>query len=196
MSICVVIQHFLSTDVVNSDPSVVLSRNSSTWSNVGDLPLYTWTSLGTLWMGRIVSSTELITRLNYQFGEGEFSAEGEISLLTRPIESVRIPEAWYSNDAGAETTYLDMVLRQPENEMSVARMMNVELRLRYLLDNKWRATRRGGGVYTSPNIPNSGDTSISQDMPILCQWMNYLTEPTAVEMAVRYVVSYQRNVPK
>ncbi len=197
MSIAICIQMYLATDVIDSNPITVQSRNSSIWPSVSDLPLYTYLSLGHLWFGKLVSSTELIKRINYQFGEGALSAKGEISLLTKPVESVRIPEPLLSNSPGAETTFLDIILRQPEGEMSVARMMNVELRIRYLLDYIWRSQRRGGGIKpTSSTIPVIGDTSISQDLPPICMWSNYITEPTATEMAVRYVVAYQRNVPR
>jgi len=197
MTIAIALQQYLALDVVDGDATIVSSRNPSIWPSSSYVPEYAYKSLGTLWMGRSVSSTQFIQRINYQFGESNMAAEGEISLLTKPIESTRIPEPFNSNTVGAETTVLDIVLRQPEGEMSVARMINVELRIRYLLDHLWRGYRRGGGIPpVSPNIPVVGDTSISQTYPVLCQWMNYLTEPTATETAVRYVVAYTRNVPR
>lgn len=197
MTIAICVQQYLALDVVDGSAATVSSRNPSIWPTAGSVPEYAYKSLGTLWMGKPVSSSQLLTRINYQFGEGKTSAPGEISLQTAPIESTRIPEPLYSNNTGAETTFLNIVLRQPENEMSVARMTNVELRIRYLLDYLWRSKRRGGGILPiSPAIPVIGDNSISQDLPPLCLWMEYLTIPSATETGVRYVIAYQRNVPR
>ncbi len=129
----------------------------------------------------------------WEFGEGKTAAEGEITLLTSPIESVNIPEPLMSNNTGAETTYLEIVMRKPSGEMSTKRMEQVELRLRYLLDCLWRAERR-----TNPPTPtvvsSSVDSSIQSDY-ILCKWDKYMGPINSIEAWVRYCVAYNRNVP-
>lgn len=79
--------------------------------------------------------------------------------------------------------------------MSNSRMEQVELRIRYLLDYIWRGNRRGGGAPpTATWIPAAGDSSITG--PIFLKFEKYMSELGAVETWFRYLVSYQRNVPR
>lgn len=132
--------------------------------------------------------------MNWKFGDRKTAPEGEISIYVSPIEAVRIPEAFMSNQPGAETSFLEFVLRQNEGSMSVPRMEQVELRIRYLLDYKWRSTRRGGITPTPPFIPCVGDKTIIP--PILCQFDQFMAPITSTETWVRYIVSYTRAVPR
>lgn len=119
---------------------------------------------------------------------------GEISLYVVPVESVNIPEPMYSNTPGAETSYLEINLRQPESQMSINRMEQVELRIRYLLDYAWRSSRRGGITPVPPVIPAVGDSSISD--PIFCKFDRYIVPLNSTEAGIRYVIAYLRNVPR
>lgn len=194
MSVAICIKQVLAADLTDGSASTVSSRNSSLWPTAGVVPEYAYKCLGSLWASTSVSSV-LLSRINYQFGEYQTAPEGEISLYTAPIESVRLEEPMFSNAPGAETTFLDIILSQPPGEMSVNRMENVELRIRYLLDYIWRSQRRGGGITPTPaQLTASGDSSISNT--ILCMWHSYLTPLRATEVGVRYVVAYNRNVPR
>lgn len=93
------------------------------------------------------------------------------------------------NVAGAETSYMEVVFRQPEQQGTLKRMENAELRLRYLLDYYWRGHRK-----EDPFITPTGDTSIGG--LIYCQWERYMAPATAQETWVRYIIAYNRNVPK
>lgn len=104
-----------------------------------------------------------------------------------------VPEILRSNNIGAETTILEIIFRYPEGPgATLHRMENAELRVRYLLDIHWRNRRRQPGQLT--NVPEV-DYSIDKDN-ILCLWDQYMAPPTATETWVKYVVAYNRNVPK
>lgn len=113
-----------------------------------------------------------------------------MALIIAPMDSTRAGDLPFrSNSSGAETTYLEIVLKMPENEYTVEIMENIELRVRYLLDYSWRGER---GI--SPTITAAGDNSIGGQ--IWCMFDKYMGPTTATELWVRYIVCYERNVPK
>jgi hypothetical protein len=184
-----IIKAYLSLDVTSVSACSVWLRNQDIWATSSAVPEYAYKSLKDIWVGTTAASSELANRIVCRFGEGLTAGVGEISLYVSPIESAHSELPIQSNTAGAETSFLDIVFRQPPDQGKVKRNENAELRVRYLLDKLWRSTRR-----TYPYLSASGDTSIVDDVILI--WDRYMGCITAEEVASRYIAAYYRAVPK
>lgn len=170
--------------------SGVWLQNTLTWPSSSVVPDYAYKSFGAIWVSATCASSELANRVVYKLGSKLEASLGEVTLLGTIIESVDVTnDGLRSNDPGAETMYLDIVLRLPEERQNWDKISNADLRLRYLLDENWRKRRRG----TSPFIPNLGDYSI--DTSVRLRWTRHMVPPNAKEIWSRFIVSYTRAVP-
>lgn len=177
--------------VVSTTASGVQALNSDLWETSAQVPSYAYRSFGQIWIGGSAASGELANRIVYKMGSAEENALGEITLLCDEMESVDLKqEGLQTNEAGGESMYLDIVLRLPDTKKDYDRIVNAELRLRYLLDENWRKKRRG----TTPYIPNLGDHTITDNVRL--RWIRHLVPPNAKEVWTRYAVNFTRAVPR
>lgn len=182
---------FISSDVQTSltpSASAVFAANSDLWPNQASMPPYAYQPFGVIWIGVNASSSDVSNRIVYKLGQNYEESRGEVTLLTSPIESVDFPNAGLqSNDVGAETAYLDLVFRLPEESQDWDRISNAELRVRWLIDENWRKHRK-----LPPYIPNLGDFTCSN---VRFSWIRHMVPPNAKELWSRYLVCYNRLVP-
>ena len=183
------IKQFLSLDVLSEQASAVQARNTDLWSSAAEVPDYAYKCLKDIWVGTRAASGELTNRIVTKYGEGQTASTGEIALYIRPVESVNMQTPQQASVTGAESTMLEIVLMKSPDQGTMKQMENTELRIRYLLDHLWRGRRK-----TFPQLPAAGDPSINGY--ILCQYDQYLSVPTALQVATRYWVSYYRSVPR
>lgn len=188
------IQLYLASDVASAvftTASGVQALNTDLWSDPSLVPSYAYQSLGQIWLGVSAASGQLLNRIVYQVGENLEASEGDISLLGDEIQSTDVSnDGFQSNEAGAETMFLDIVLSLPEERQNWNRITQADLRIRYLLDENWRKRRKG----VSPYIPNLGDPTVGGNIRL--RWIRHLVPSNAKELWSRYMVAYTRAVPK
>lgn len=188
------IQLYISSDIqtaLTPAASSVYALNSDQWSSVAEMPDFTYKPFGVIWVGTSAASADVSYRIVYKLGQNFENAQGEITLLGCPLESNDVGnEGLHSTENGAETMYLDIVLRLPEEKQNFDKIVNAEARLRWLLDENWRKNRRG----VSPYIPNLGDNLIGGNLRL--RWARYMVPPNAKEVWSRYIVSYNRLIPR
>ncbi len=183
---------YLATDIISSTAAAAYSANTNYFSSSSVVPEYAYKSLSNLLLGSDLASSTLINSINYRPGEARDDADGEVSILFMPQEAVTYDFGISSNVKGAETTYMDIYIRLPEGE-TVEKVINIEMRIRYLLDYTWRTKRKTTVTATTvrgPFVPKMNDRTINGD--IFCLWQGWVTPPNSRECAVRYVVSYDR----
>lgn len=188
------IQLYIASDVASSvvtTASGVQAANSDLWPTVSQVPPYAYKSLGEIWIGVSAASGTLLNRVVYKLGENLEASVGEISLLGDEIESVDVSnDGLQTNEPGGETMFVDIVLRLPEERQNWDTMQQADLRLRYLLDENWRARRHRVSRY----IPNLGDNTVGGNVRL--RWIRHLVPPNAKEVWSRYMVAYTRSVPR
>lgn len=195
------IRHYISQDTVDGSAATVAASNPNLWSSAADVPEYAYLSLAQIWTGTNLSS-RLEDTIVYRFGMNDTASidprtpsaknPGEISLFTRPTESV-LSDRIKDNTIGAEESNLVIRIEKATGKnLSLDTIMNVELRLRYLLDSNWRRLRKG----VTPNIPSTGDNTLDPQRGVFCIWDGFAGQPTATECIVRYRIYYYRAVPR
>jgi hypothetical protein len=184
------IRNYLSSDTISTTSSSVSAANSDVWPTSASVADYAYKSLGELWLlTSTPASSDLAKRIVHKFGEGRVAAEGEISLYLAPLEGSTADIGVRSQELGSEASFLEIVFRLPEASADWDRIINAELRVRYLLDSLWRGRRK-----MPPSIPSTGDKSLNGN--IFCQWDRYMSPPNANEVWVRYYLSFTRIVPR
>ena len=183
------VYNYLINDTMGLQASSVQASNPILFPTVASVPPYAYQPLSQIWVGSSAGSSQMSSRVVYQLGMGLEEALGEITLMGLEIQSNEYPgHGFDSNAPGAETMELVVVLRQPDSIKNWNRIVQAELRIRYLLDENWRKTRKR----TSPFIPNT-DPSVDGD--VRCTRMRQLEAPNAKELHSRYVICYTRAVP-
>jgi hypothetical protein len=66
MGVAKEIADFLSGDIVDGIPADVITRNPNFGWNTGNLPEFTYKSLGTLWIGPSTTEDKLLKRIKLQ----------------------------------------------------------------------------------------------------------------------------------
>jgi hypothetical protein len=177
--------------LVTTTASGVQALNSDIWTDPSQVPPYAYQSLGQILVSVSCSSSQLAQHIVYQEGMSLEESTGDIALLGSPYESVELPrEGFFSNQRGAETMRMRIRFSLPEETQSWDRIVNAELRIRYLLDQVWRQNRKSTSAY----IPNLGDYTVSSN--IFCTWQDYPNPPNAKEIFASYTLAYVRAVPK
>ena len=190
------IWYYLINDTVGLSASTVSSENSDLFPTAADVPPHAYKPLSEIWVGSASGSGEMANRVVYQHGLGFEESRGEITLRGYEIPSSEDPaEGEYSNDPGAETMRLNIVFRQPDELTATSadyqRIIQAELRVRYLLDENWRRKRRPeDGIL----VPATYDRSIISG--IRCTRMRQLDPPNAKEFTASYIVCYTRAITR
>lgn len=186
------IQLYIASDIqttLTPAASTVWQKNQDLWPNFSTFPDYPWKPFGVIWIGSSAASSDVANRTVYKMGSNLEESRGEITLLGCPVESTLVNnDGLFSNAIGEETMYLDIVLRLPQERQNFDKIMNAELRLRWLLDESWRKYRK-----VAPYIANLGDPLIGGNLRLT--WKRYMVPPNAKEVWSRYAVCYERLVP-
>lgn len=188
------VQLYIASDIASSVvtlASSVQALNSDLWPTVAAVPSYAYQPFGTIWINAWCSSSQLAQRVVFKLGEDIEVSQGDISLLGDEIQSTDVTnDGFQSNDPGAETMFMDIVLKLPEETEDWDRIANADIRLRWLLDENWRGRRKGVSRY----VPNLGDHTVGSE--IRMRWIRWLVPANAKELWSRWMVAYTRSVPR
>lgn len=186
---------YISSDVhsaVTTTQASVQAANPTLWPLVTQVPPYAYQSFGDIWISSTTftaASGDVFGRVVYQLGANLEASLGEVTILGEGIESADVRNmGLQENTAGAETMYLNTVLRLPEELQDWNKIVNADLRLRWLLDENWRKAR-----HVPAYIPNLGDYTIGGNVRI--SWIRHLVPPNAKEVWSQYLLCYDRLVP-
>ena len=184
------VQLYLCQDVLVGLASSAQVANPE-WAT-SEPPWYSYKSLGQMLVLNSCPTGVLSSRIVCKLGEGKEDARGDIILQPTDYESTAYRSIGFnSNTPGAETTVLDLKFSLPNapGVGSYQRMLNLVLRVRYLLDETWRK-KRGAPPY----IPNVGDPTVGS--LIRCVWQKDESPIRAEESYQKYILCYNRIVPR
>lgn len=185
---------YLANDFTTTAASTVQANNTDIWPSAALVPSYAYLPLSKIWLGNVgvpSASSAMSDRIIYQLGMGLEDSRGDITLYGTSIESCLAGEYGLdANNAGASSMTMDIYFRLPEEKENWNKVINAELRVRYLLDENWRKRRSS----TPPWVPNLGDYSVIG--PVRCTWQRILMPPNSKELVSRYFVCFYTAVPR
>lgn len=188
------IRRFLSLDCVDGDAAAVSARNSEVWPTANDVADYAYKSLASIWLLSLpITSAALANTITYKKGEMLGNTVQEINLLSLPEESYQNQESTLNNHPGALDYYMEVIYKLPQKVSDYDRLMNTSLRVRYLLDHRWRRKRgeKPNYIKTVPIV----DKSLDQG-GIICEWLGFTYPPNGSEMVERWLVRQIVIVPQ
>ncbi len=183
---------YMSSDIQSLNTATATSvqaLNPQLFPLIASVPEYCYKPLGTMLVGVNCTSGELARHIVYKEGQGLENSSAEITLCGAPFESNYIREGIQSNEIGAETMRIDVIIRHPQDKGDWNTLVNIDCRIKYLLDYGWRQKRRVQAM-----VPNLGDFSL--DGGLMCKFEHAPDPPNAQEMVSRYWISYTRAVPR
>ena len=184
-----VIREYLLTDVVDTTPAAIRALNPGVWDTDGDVPVYMYTSLCTLWTGSSGDVVNYDRLVSAQSGRGTVTADSiTISpIICESVDSSEGPE--YMDELGAENARIFITYQQNRlvPDADWGRIESAELRTRLLLDANLRGQSR-----KPQSLPVVGDTSIFPGN-FLCIWAAYANDPDESYLTSEYNISYIRS---
>lgn len=185
-----VIKYNIILDNVNRTAAAVLAANSGTFTNVNQIPAWLYTSLSTMYVS---ASSEFPSKVATDLGTGSIPA-GSAIILTRknivPSYLDEIEPSLKSNQTGAESSLVEIILKQPRSNTSVTNLEDAANRLMYVLDYYYRAER---GL--NPNLTVAGDKDINPQSYFRCFFfgLNLRQEIRNGEIALLFKVEYLKS---
>ncbi len=192
-----VIAQYLLTDVVDHTAAEIRALNPGVWTSDGDVPVYLYTSLCTLWTGSSGNVSALRKSLIYKSGQGQNKSADNIVIDGVSSESAFNPDSRenegpaYSDEYGAENISLSILFQTTATPtQNLTKNYNADLRVRLLLDAKFRGLC---GVSQSVPILPDADKSIDRDHEFLGLWEGFLTNQAANQLVSVYTFSFVRS---
>lgn len=195
-----VIRANLITDYTDRTAQDVIDANPNTFftAGTGDVPLYLYTSLATL-LG--VSSSELANRVVADKGVGRMESYGGIVVTSSYIPSHMEggPPEMRSDQAGAETDYATLVVYKTRKATTSDDILNIMMRLIYLLDHQIRSRRSSTSALVPPGLDSTSDITILKTAEGGYYHCHYIGMPprdevSASENAILFKAQYVRRL--
>lgn len=185
-----VLRNVLVNDVLSVSACSVWLANKDIWVDSSHVPAYAYLCLKDIWTPQTLASSDYARKIVTHLGEGREAMEGDITLypnVYRSVEVTKYPE--YSNYPGAETAQIHIGFKLPEASGGWQKMRMAMLRVRYLLDGTWRATRKAKAWHD-----NTVDDAI--ESKVWCDWIEDPVSIKAREGHSEFRTFYVISVPK
>lgn len=181
---------YLQTDVLVSSASSVRALNPGKWAADADVPAYMFQPLYTIWTPPSSSLSDFRTRITGSSGQRTTKAFGYIEVVPLMYDNAFNPETMIDDETGSESAIVDILfsIPRPVPTAQFDQLKMAELRVRLLLDYNWR-TKAG----KTPLIPVATSSTIDSSNYFFCFFQQFLNDPNASEVVVRYKVNYVRQ---
>ena len=180
---------------------VFAAAPSGQWATAAHVPIAYYQPLSQILLGLHDTSgaqTALQKIIIGSYGLGDTPDDLTIQLITLPFESASKSDGMRSDIIGAETCLLKVLVQIGEN-LTADQSKTAEqadLRIRFLLDVLCRGIIRKNGekVVDKTGLDPTGDPTVSIQMPVICQWLAFIDNETAIGKAGLYRLQYTRLV--
>lgn len=191
-------------DVTDFTAADVRNYNPNIFPTDADVPIHTYTSLKTLFVGTIVPVGDYRKLIVAKYGLSETNPDNSIEIVYLPEESVLAREGFQMDKPGAEFSKIMVLLRLKRNIAQADRdkLENCWLRIRHILDKDIRGIRvdYSNGQRLSPSIPKAvvqaADKTINYQLPYFVQFSGFVHTEHALEVGLIYDCNYVRWHPK
>lgn len=189
MSVEIIKQNIL-LDNVDRTASAVLAANSATFTNVNQIPAWLYTSITTMY---VATSADFPSKVATDLGTGSIPAGSSIVLTRKnivPSYLDQIEPTLKSNQTGAESSLVEIILKQPRSNTSITSLEDASNRLMYILDYYYRSDR---GI--NPNLTVTGDKDINPDSYFRCFFfgLNLREDMRVGEVSLLFKVEYLKS---
>lgn len=176
-------------------------KNGNQWATVDDVPWAYYMPLSEIMLGAHdtpEAQAALQKIIVGCYGLGEATDDLTIQLITLPFESAMKADGMQSDKIGAETCLLKVLVQIGEDlTLQQAKIAEqADLRIRFLLDFLCRGILRKNGesVIDTTGLDPAGDPTVDVNYPIICQWLAFIDNETAIGKAALYRLQYTRMV--
>ena len=189
MDIARVIEYNLVRDVSDRDPQDLVTLYPTVFSASGQVPEYLYKSIGTLWLGTVSASSDLDKRISVGTGGEESAAGSIVILLDSTVPSYLATRGNRSNDPGAFTSMVRIVLYKPAGRVTSPDQVisNTADRIIYVMDETMRQLRSNPQLTLagSNNIASTEDDYIISTLEEIRGPGNVVQEKAALELVFR-----------
>lgn len=191
-------------DVTDFTAADVRTANPNMFDTDNDVPVHTYQSLKTLFVGNLVSTDEYRKKIVAKYGLSETTPDSSIEIVYLPEESVLAREGFQMDTPGAEFSKI-MVMLRLKRTMAAAdkdKLENCWLRIKHIMDKDIRGIRinYADGKRLSPNIPKdvvkAADKTINSTKLYYAQFSGFVHAEHGLEVGLIYDCNYTRWHPK